>query len=82
MGLADLFLGTGLSKEWVSLKQEGEKAPQIRLAHPATISNLKGTRKRRRDTAGNYSWAIGDHVDAWIKNRYAIQCSYMLLFHW
>ncbi|XP_073353250.1 protein SWOLLEN 1 isoform X1 [Aegilops tauschii subsp. strangulata] len=62
--------GTGLSKEWVSLKQEGEKAPHIRLAHPATISNLKGTRKRRRDTAGNYSWAIGDHVDAWIKNSW------------
>ncbi|VAH18224.1 unnamed protein product [Triticum turgidum subsp. durum] len=62
--------GTGLSKEWVSLKQDGEKAPHIRLAHPATISNLKGTRKRRRDTAGNYSWAIGDHVDAWIKNSW------------
>jgi hypothetical protein len=67
------FLGTGLCKEWVSLKQEGEKAPQIRLAQPATLS--KGTRKRPRDTTGNYSWAIGDHVDAWIKNRYGIQCS-------
>ncbi|CAM0956214.1 unnamed protein product [Alopecurus aequalis] len=62
--------GTGLRKEWVSLKQEGEKAPQIRLAHPATVSKLKGTRKRCRDTAGNYSWAIGDHVDAWIKNSW------------
>ncbi|XP_044972240.1 uncharacterized protein LOC123439612 isoform X1 [Hordeum vulgare subsp. vulgare] len=62
--------GTGLPKEWVSLKQEGEKAPQIRLAHPATVSNLKGTRKRRRDTAQNYSWAVGDHVDAWIKNSW------------
>uniref|UniRef100_A0A0D9XME6 Agenet-like domain-containing protein n=1 Tax=Leersia perrieri TaxID=77586 RepID=A0A0D9XME6_9ORYZ len=57
---------TGLREECVPLKQEGEKAPQIRLAHPATISRLKGTRKRRRDTSGNYSWAIGDHVDAWI----------------
>ncbi|XP_047093840.1 uncharacterized protein LOC124706233 isoform X2 [Lolium rigidum] len=62
--------GPGLCKEWVSLKQEGEKAPQIRLAHPATMSKLKGTRKRHRDTAGNYSWAIGDHVDAWIKNSW------------
>ncbi|KAM0883129.1 hypothetical protein ACQ4PT_031823 [Festuca glaucescens] len=62
--------GPGLCKEWVSLKQEGEKAPQIRLAHPATMSTLKGTRKRHRDTAGNYSWAIGDHVDAWIKNSW------------
>jgi hypothetical protein len=64
----------------VSLKQEGEKAPQIRLAHPATMSKLKGTRKRHRDTAGNYSWAIGDHVDAWIKNRYGIQSSQVLTF--
>ncbi|KAM0821416.1 hypothetical protein ACQ4PT_054831 [Festuca glaucescens] len=62
--------GPGLCKEWVSLKQEGEKAPQIRLAHPATMSKLKGTRKRHRDTAENYSWAIGDHVDAWIKNSW------------
>uniref|UniRef100_A0ACD5TMV2 Uncharacterized protein n=1 Tax=Avena sativa TaxID=4498 RepID=A0ACD5TMV2_AVESA len=62
--------GAGPCTEWVSLKQEGEKAPQIRLAHPAAMSKLKGTRKRRRDTAGNYSWAIGDHVDAWIKNSW------------
>ncbi|XP_006662055.1 uncharacterized protein LOC102709312 isoform X2 [Oryza brachyantha] len=55
----------GLHKEWVPLKQEGEKAPHIRLAHPATVSRLKGTRKRRRDTSGTYSWAIGEHVDAW-----------------
>lgn len=60
--------GTG-RKEWVSLKQEGEKAPQIRLAH-ATESKLKGTKKRPRDKAGNYSWAIGDHVDAWINNSW------------
>ncbi|KAF0928711.1 hypothetical protein E2562_006134 [Oryza meyeriana var. granulata] len=55
---------TGLRKDWVPLRQEGENAPQIRLAHPATVSRLKGTRKRRRDTSGNYSWAIGDRVDA------------------
>lgn len=62
------------------LRQEGEKAPQIRLAHPATVSRLKGTRKRRRDTSGNYSWAIGDHVDVLIEDRYVIQHSLVLLF--
>ncbi|XP_052134093.1 uncharacterized protein LOC127752733 isoform X1 [Oryza glaberrima] len=61
---------TGLRKEWVPLRQEGEKAPQIRLAHPATVSRLKGTRKRRRDTSGNYSWAIGDHVDVLIEDSW------------
>lgn len=62
--------GTGIREAWVSLKQDGEKAPQIRLCHPATMPKSKGTRKRRRDTPGNYSWAIGDHVDAWIENSW------------
>ncbi|XP_062205069.1 uncharacterized protein LOC133907076 isoform X2 [Phragmites australis] len=61
--------GTGPRKEQVPLKQEGDKAPQIRLAHPATLSKFK-TRKRRRETLGNCSWVIGDHVDAWVKDRW------------
>ncbi|XP_062200377.1 uncharacterized protein LOC133903048 isoform X2 [Phragmites australis] len=61
--------GIGPREEWVPFKQEGEKAPQLRLAHPATLSKFK-TRKRRRETAGNCSWVIGDHVDAWVKDSW------------
>ncbi|KAL5652552.1 hypothetical protein ACJX0J_038010, partial [Zea mays] len=59
--------GTGPREEWVPLRQEGDKPPQIRLAHPATLSKFK-TRKRRRETAGSCLWVIGDHVDAWVNN--------------
>ncbi|TVU31701.1 hypothetical protein EJB05_23399, partial [Eragrostis curvula] len=61
--------GTGPREEWVPLKLEGDKAPRIRLAHPATLSKFK-TRKRRRETAGNCSWVAGDHVDAWLNDRW------------
>ncbi|KAL6642693.1 hypothetical protein ACP70R_020874 [Stipagrostis hirtigluma subsp. patula] len=61
--------GTGPRKEWVPLKQEGDKAPRLRLAHPATLSKFK-TRKRRRETAGNCSWSVGDHIDAWVKDSW------------
>ncbi|OEL38203.1 hypothetical protein BAE44_0000778 [Dichanthelium oligosanthes] len=59
--------GTGPREEWVPLRQDGDKPPQIRLAHPATLSKFK-TRKRRRETAGSCLWVIGDHVDAWVKD--------------
>ncbi|KAG0550248.1 hypothetical protein BDA96_01G323300 [Sorghum bicolor] len=59
--------GTGPGEEWVPLRQEGDKPPRIRLAHPATLSKFK-TRKRRRETAGSCLWVIGDHVDAWVNN--------------
>jgi hypothetical protein len=55
----------------VPLKLEGDKVPRIRLAQPTTLSKFK-TRKRRRETTGNCSWAIGDHVDAWVNDRYAL----------
>lgn len=69
--LIDLFSGTGPGEEWVPLRQEGDKPPRIRLAHPATLSKFK-TRKRRRETAGSCLWVIGDHVDAWVNNRYML----------
>uniref|UniRef100_A0A804LN72 Agenet domain-containing protein n=1 Tax=Zea mays TaxID=4577 RepID=A0A804LN72_MAIZE len=59
--------GSGPHEEWVPLRQEGDKPPQIRLAHPATLSKFK-TRKRLRETAGSCLWVIGDHVDAWVNN--------------
>ncbi|CAN6311918.1 unnamed protein product [Urochloa humidicola] len=59
--------GTGPREEWVPLRQDGDKPPQIRLAHPSTLSKFK-TRKRHRETAGNCLWVIGDHVDAWVKD--------------
>ncbi|CAN6288796.1 unnamed protein product [Urochloa humidicola] len=61
--------GTGPCEEWVPLRQDGDKPPQIRLAHPSTLSKFK-TRKRRRETAGNCLWVIGDHVDAWVKDSW------------
>ncbi|CAN6305892.1 unnamed protein product [Urochloa humidicola] len=59
--------GTGPREEWVPLRQDGDKPPQIRLAHPSTLSKFK-TRKRHRETAGNCLWVIGDHVDAWVRD--------------
>ena len=53
------------------LRQDGDKPPQIRLPHPATLSKFK-TRKRRRETAGSCLWVIGDRVDAWVNDRYSV----------
>jgi hypothetical protein len=77
--LFNLFSGTGPREEWVPLRQEGDKPPQIRLAHPATLSKFK-TRKRRRETAGSCLWVIGDHVDAWVNNRYMLLLDASSLF--
>ncbi|KAJ6851375.1 uncharacterized protein M6B38_258700 [Iris pallida] len=60
--------GSEQLKEWVSLDGEGNTAPRIRIAHPMTTSKHEGTRKRRREAVGNYVWAIGDHVDAWMRD--------------
>ncbi|CAL4940592.1 unnamed protein product [Urochloa decumbens] len=65
----DSHIGTGPCEEWVPLRQDDDKPPQIRLAHPSTLSKFK-TRKRRRETAGNCLWVIGDHVDARVKDSW------------
>ncbi|XP_059645653.1 uncharacterized protein LOC132287151 [Cornus florida] len=60
--------GSGGLKEWVTLEVEGNVAPRIRIAHPMTITQNEGTRKRRRAAMGDYSWSVGDRVDAWIQD--------------
>lgn len=52
------------------LKGEGDKAPKIRNARPLTAMRYEGTRKRRRAAIGDYTWSVGDRVDAWIADRY------------
>ncbi|KAJ4838545.1 hypothetical protein Tsubulata_032876 [Turnera subulata] len=66
----DLAVGEGLEKlkEWVTLSGEGDEAPKIRVARPVTA--LPGTRKRRRAAMGDYSWSVGDKVDAWIQDSW------------
>jgi hypothetical protein len=65
------FSGTGPHEERVPLIPDGDKPPQIRLPYPATLTKFK-TRKRRRETAGSCLWVIGDHVDAWVNDRYSM----------
>ncbi|KAJ6813983.1 uncharacterized protein M6B38_139605 [Iris pallida] len=60
--------GSGQLKEWVSLGGEGKTAPRIRIAHPMTTLKHEATRKRCREDVGNYVWALGDHVDAWMRD--------------
>ncbi|GLT73986.1 hypothetical protein SLA2020_458100 [Shorea laevis] len=57
-------------KEWVEVKAEGEKAPRIRIARPMTAMPFAGTRKRRRAAMGDYNWALGDRVDAWMQDSW------------
>ncbi|XP_065008433.1 uncharacterized protein LOC135583681 isoform X1 [Musa acuminata AAA Group] len=52
--------------EWIPLASEGDKPPRIRMAHPIIVAKSEGTRKRGREVLGNFTWAVGDRVDAWI----------------
>lgn len=58
----------GKLKEWVALEGDGTKVPRIRIAHPMTTMKFEGTRKRRRGAVIDYSWSVGDRVDAWLQN--------------
>ncbi|XP_019446089.1 PREDICTED: uncharacterized protein LOC109349651 isoform X3 [Lupinus angustifolius] len=62
--------GVGPLKEWASLESEGEKPPRIRIARPLTGLHNEGTRKRRRTTMVDYTWSVGDRVDAWIQESW------------
>lgn len=64
--------GTGKLKEWVELGSEGDKAPRVRIAHPMTALKSEGTRKRRRAATGDFTCSVGDKVDAWIRDRFAV----------
>ncbi|KAK2649026.1 hypothetical protein Ddye_016515 [Dipteronia dyeriana] len=57
--------GSEKLKEWVALKGEVDKAPKIRIARPMTVLPFEGTRKRRRAAMAEYTWSVGDRVDAW-----------------
>ncbi|XP_072962362.1 protein SWOLLEN 1-like isoform X2 [Typha angustifolia] len=60
--------GSGQLKEWIPLECDSNEVPRIRPAHPMTIAKFEGTRKRRREAVANYVWAVGDRVDAWIRD--------------
>ncbi|XP_008796111.2 uncharacterized protein LOC103711651 isoform X2 [Phoenix dactylifera] len=60
--------GSGQLTEWIPLESGKDKVPRIRVAHPITAVKSEGTRKRRREAVGNYAWAVGDRVDAWIRD--------------
>ncbi|MQM13849.1 hypothetical protein Taro_046776, partial [Colocasia esculenta] len=60
--------GTVKLKDWISLQGEDDKPPRIRIPHPTTAVKFEGTRKRRRSALGNYVWAVGDRVDAWLRD--------------
>ncbi|KAK7330776.1 hypothetical protein VNO77_24976 [Canavalia gladiata] len=62
--------GSGPLKEWVSLESEEDKPPRIRTARPLTGLHNEGTRKRRRATMVDYTWSVGDRVDAWTQESW------------
>ncbi|XP_019150251.1 PREDICTED: uncharacterized protein LOC109147069 isoform X2 [Ipomoea nil] len=60
--------GSGQLKEWIPLRLDGEDVPSIRISHPMTAVHLEGARKRRRAAMKDYTWSVGDRVDAWMDN--------------
>ncbi|CAA6656156.1 unnamed protein product [Spirodela intermedia] len=60
--------GSDKQKEWIPLEGQVDKPPRIRIAHPFMTVKYEGTRKRRRAAVGNFLWAVGDRVDAWVHN--------------
>ncbi|XP_019156001.1 PREDICTED: uncharacterized protein LOC109152804 isoform X4 [Ipomoea nil] len=59
--------GSAQLKEWIPLGIDGDEVPRIRAAHPMTLLiSSDGARKRRREAVKEYSWSVGDQVDAWI----------------
>lgn len=59
--------GSAQLKEWIPLGIDGDDVPRIRAAHPMTLLiSSDGARKRRREAVKEYSWSVGDQVDAWI----------------
>ncbi|XP_060207363.1 uncharacterized protein LOC132635126 isoform X1 [Lycium barbarum] len=55
-------------KDWVPLDAGSDDPPRIRPAHPVTA--LQGEKKRRRAAVKEYTWYVGDRVDAWIDCRW------------
>ncbi|MCD7446921.1 hypothetical protein HAX54_018892 [Datura stramonium] len=55
-------------KDWIPLDAVSDEPPRIRPVHPVTA--LQGEKKRRRAAVKEYTWYVGDRVDAWIDYRW------------
>ncbi|KAG0458981.1 hypothetical protein HPP92_022109 [Vanilla planifolia] len=66
----DVSNNLGQLMEWIDLESDEQKAPRIRAVRSATSLKHEGTRKRSREQRGSYIWNVGDHVDAWIHDRW------------
>ncbi|KAL0312927.1 UNVERIFIED_CONTAM: hypothetical protein Sradi_5692000, partial [Sesamum radiatum] len=62
--------GSEKLKEWISVEPEDGNAPKIRIPHPMTAGQFEGTRKRRRAAVKDYSWSVGDKVDAYMEDSW------------
>ncbi|PIN20584.1 hypothetical protein CDL12_06727 [Handroanthus impetiginosus] len=60
--------GSEVLKEWVPLEAKDGEAPKVRIPHPMTAVQFEGTRKRRRAAVKDYTWSVGDKVDAWLQD--------------
>ncbi|KAI3468962.1 hypothetical protein Pfo_025625 [Paulownia fortunei] len=60
--------GSEQLKEWISIETKDGDAPKVRIPHPMTAVQFEGTRKRRRAAVKDYTWSVGDKVDAWVQN--------------
>lgn len=64
----------------MELGSEGDKAPRVRIAHPMTAMKSEGTRKRRRAAMGDFTCSVGDKVDAWMRDRFAISFWILIVY--
>ncbi|XP_073298871.1 protein SWOLLEN 1-like isoform X2 [Primulina huaijiensis] len=60
--------GSEQLQEWVSLEAKDGNPPMARIPHPMTAVQFEGTRKRRRAAVKDYTWSVGDKVDAWVQD--------------
>ncbi|KAL6550416.1 hypothetical protein OROMI_020904 [Orobanche minor] len=60
--------GSEQLKEWISIEVKDGEAPKLRTPHHMTAVRFEGTRKRRRAVVKDYTWSIGDKVDAWVQD--------------
>lgn len=63
------FPGAGPLKEWISLEGGEVKSPRIRTPHYLPGLHNEGTRKRQRAAMVDYTWSVGDRVDACSEER-------------
>ncbi|KAL8064538.1 hypothetical protein ABFX02_01G097200 [Erythranthe guttata] len=60
--------GSDPLKEWISIEAKDGEAPKVRIPHPMTTLQFEGTKKRRRAAIKDYTWSVGDRVDAWVQD--------------